>query len=380
MHGANAVHQQLAAVGRTRTRGGGRTRTISRRPSARPDRLVDVEQAGRRPSKRLPGPSGSPTLDSRRAGAQRAAHRPSVSPGARGRAASSTRVRPGGRSPRAAPARAAAPEPQSRVEPAVPVAIAEHTGRQRGARPPCGRRSARLLGRSRRLVAPGAPERDQHEDARAARPPTSPNTANCALAQRSGGAVCGSSASRVRAMYADCRRAEPRAGRWSLPPGPPAGTAFALPRSVSCPRPTHRHRPARAPRRARRDLPASRPRQAPRRQRRPAGLRSDGHPAPDVMAPFVRGRDRRQHPLILGPLTPLARASPSRSTCSSPASRPTRARASSSQDGGYALVLLLGAGCLALALAGAGRFSADATIGIARRVPGYPGGERRSLA
>ena len=27
-----------------------------------------------------------------------------------------------------------------------------------------------------------------------------------------------------------------------------------------------------------------------------------------------------------------------------------------------------------------GRYSVDATIGIARRVPGYPGGERRSLA
>ena len=48
-------------------------------------------------------------------------------------------------------------------------------------------------------------------------------------------------------------------------------------------------------------------------------------------------------------------------------------------DGGYELVLLLGVSSIAIAIAGAGRYSVDATIGIARRVPGYPGGERRSL-
>jgi putative oxidoreductase len=49
-------------------------------------------------------------------------------------------------------------------------------------------------------------------------------------------------------------------------------------------------------------------------------------------------------------------------------------------DGGYELVLVLGAASLAIAIAGAGRYSVDATLGLARRVPGYPGGERRSLA
>ena len=49
-------------------------------------------------------------------------------------------------------------------------------------------------------------------------------------------------------------------------------------------------------------------------------------------------------------------------------------------DGGYELVLVLGAASLAIAIAGAGRFSVDATLGLARRLPGYPGGERRSLA
>lgn len=49
-------------------------------------------------------------------------------------------------------------------------------------------------------------------------------------------------------------------------------------------------------------------------------------------------------------------------------------------DGGYELVLVLGAASLALAIAGAGRFSVDASLGLARRLPGHPGGERRSLA
>ena len=41
------------------------------------------------------------------------------------------------------------------------------------------------------------------------------------------------------------------------------------------------------------------------------------------------------------------------------------------EDGGGELVLLLGAGCVALALTGAGRFSADASIGLRAR----PGAE-----
>ena len=49
-------------------------------------------------------------------------------------------------------------------------------------------------------------------------------------------------------------------------------------------------------------------------------------------------------------------------------------------DGGYELVLVLGAACVAIAIGGAGRFSVDATLRLAQRVPGYPGGERRSLA
>lgn len=47
-------------------------------------------------------------------------------------------------------------------------------------------------------------------------------------------------------------------------------------------------------------------------------------------------------------------------------------------DGGYELVLVLGAASVAIAIAGAGRYSVDATLGLARKVPGYPG--NRSLA
>lgn len=47
-------------------------------------------------------------------------------------------------------------------------------------------------------------------------------------------------------------------------------------------------------------------------------------------------------------------------------------------DGGYELVLVLGVASLAIAIAGAGRYSVDASLGLARKVPGYPGG--RSLA
>ncbi|MDA0136650.1 hypothetical protein [Solirubrobacter deserti] len=43
-------------------------------------------------------------------------------------------------------------------------------------------------------------------------------------------------------------------------------------------------------------------------------------------------------------------------------------------------MLALGFSALAIAIAGAGRYSVDAALGVARRVPGYPGGERRSLA
>jgi putative oxidoreductase len=49
-------------------------------------------------------------------------------------------------------------------------------------------------------------------------------------------------------------------------------------------------------------------------------------------------------------------------------------------DGGYELVLLLGVASLAIAIAGAGRFSVDATLRLAQRVPGYPGNERRLVA
>lgn len=49
-------------------------------------------------------------------------------------------------------------------------------------------------------------------------------------------------------------------------------------------------------------------------------------------------------------------------------------------DGGYELVLLLGVASAAIVIAGAGRYSVDATLGLARKLPGYPGSERRSLA
>ncbi len=41
-------------------------------------------------------------------------------------------------------------------------------------------------------------------------------------------------------------------------------------------------------------------------------------------------------------------------------------------DGGFELVLVLGAAALSLAVAGAGRFSADAALGLGERIPGYP--------
>ena len=47
-------------------------------------------------------------------------------------------------------------------------------------------------------------------------------------------------------------------------------------------------------------------------------------------------------------------------------------------DGGYELVLVLGVASVAIAIAGAGRYSVDAALGLARKVPGYPGS--RSLA
>ena len=49
-------------------------------------------------------------------------------------------------------------------------------------------------------------------------------------------------------------------------------------------------------------------------------------------------------------------------------------------DGGYELVLVLGVASVAIAIAGAGRYSVDASLGLARKLPGYPGGEGRSLA
>jgi putative oxidoreductase len=49
-------------------------------------------------------------------------------------------------------------------------------------------------------------------------------------------------------------------------------------------------------------------------------------------------------------------------------------------DGGYELVLLLGVASFAIFVAGAGRFSVDATLRLGQRVTGYRGGERRLLA
>jgi putative oxidoreductase len=46
-------------------------------------------------------------------------------------------------------------------------------------------------------------------------------------------------------------------------------------------------------------------------------------------------------------------------------------------DGGYELVLILGAASLGILLAGAGRFSVDGALRLGERLPGYPGGRGR---
>jgi putative oxidoreductase len=85
-----------------------------------------------------------------------------------------------------------------------------------------------------------------------------------------------------------------------------------------------------------------------------------GIPAPAVMAPLVTITEVAGGSLlILGLLTPLAGIALAIDMLVAGLTAHT-GHGFFIQDGGYELVLLLGAGCVAVAVAGAGRFSADA--------------------
>ena len=110
------------------------------------------------------------------------------------------------------------------------------------------------------------------------------------------------------------------------------------------------------------------------------GFDGMGIPAPGVMAPFVAALETVGGiALIVGALAPVFAIGLAINMLVAALTAHID-NGFFAADGGYELVLLLGVSSIAIAIAGAGRYSVDATIGIARRVPGYPGGERRSLA
>jgi putative oxidoreductase len=96
-----------------------------------------------------------------------------------------------------------------------------------------------------------------------------------------------------------------------------------------------------------------------------------GIPAPDVMAPFVTMVEIVGGGLlILGLLTPIAGIALAVDMLVAGIAAHT-GKGFFTQDGGYELVLLLGAGCLVLAIAGAGRLSADALMLRGRQRGGW---------
>lgn len=93
-----------------------------------------------------------------------------------------------------------------------------------------------------------------------------------------------------------------------------------------------------------------------------------GIPAPAVMAPFVALTETIGGALlILGLLTPLAGLALAINMLVAGLTAHT-GNGFFAQDGGYELVLVLGAASLSLALAGAGRFSVDHMTGLVARL------------
>lgn len=110
------------------------------------------------------------------------------------------------------------------------------------------------------------------------------------------------------------------------------------------------------------------------------GFDGMGIPAPGLMAPLVAVLETVGGiALILGALAPLFAIGLAIDMLVAGLTAHT-GNGFFVSDGGYELVLLLGVAALGIAIAGAGRFSVDATLRLGRRVPGYPGGERSTLA
>ena len=101
------------------------------------------------------------------------------------------------------------------------------------------------------------------------------------------------------------------------------------------------------------------------------GFDKMGIPAADVMAPFVTYTEIIGGGLlIIGLLTPLAGLALAINMLVAGIAAHT-GKGFFAQDGGYEYVLVLGIGCLALALAGAGRFSLDALALRGKQRPGW---------
>jgi len=96
-----------------------------------------------------------------------------------------------------------------------------------------------------------------------------------------------------------------------------------------------------------------------------------GIPAPEIMAPLVAMTEVAGGALLIaGLLTPLA-GSALAVTMIVAGITAHAGKGFFAQDGGFEYVLMLGAGCIALAIAGAGRFSADALALRGRERPGW---------
>jgi putative oxidoreductase len=105
-----------------------------------------------------------------------------------------------------------------------------------------------------------------------------------------------------------------------------------------------------------------------------------GIPAPALMAPFVAVLEFAGGiALIAGLLTPLIGIGLAIDMLVAWLTV-HEGNGYSTANGGWELVLVLGAASLAVAVAGAGRFSVDGALRLAERVPGYPGPQRGTAA
>jgi len=99
-----------------------------------------------------------------------------------------------------------------------------------------------------------------------------------------------------------------------------------------------------------------------------------GIPAPSLMAPFVALLEVVGGiALIVGLLAPLFGLALAGDMLVAALTQHIE-NGFFAMDGGYELVLILGIASLGIVVAGTGRFSVDAALGLGDRLPGYPGG------